>query len=127
MPAEDRLPTAAQPLAPDTSAIDPAGLRQYHFALGRAASRFRVYPPQAREAGWQGRVTLRLAMVAGGIPRDLILRVSSGHPALDQAAQEMLRQAIDHTPVPETLRGQPFIIDLAIDFDLTDPAPTPPR
>lgn len=115
------LPTVTR--STDAEGISPTGVRQYQIALGRTASHFRIYPAQAQEAGWEGRVTLRLAMSGGGMLRNLRLHTSSGHPILDQAAEDMLRLAIDNTPVPETLHGKPFDIDLTIDFNLADTAP----
>lgn len=111
------------PLQATGPGIDGAGLRQYHFALGRMAANFRSYPSQAREAGWDGRVAMRLTVDTGGVPQSLRLLSGSGHDILDQAALEMLRLAASHTPVPDTLRGQRFEIDLAIDYSSADPPP----
>lgn len=103
--------------------IDLAGLRQYHAALSQVVGRFYRYPPGARAAGWEGRVPLRLAISAAGLPENISLIGSSGHEVLDQAALETLRMAAGHTPVPEILRGQSFSIDLAVDFNLNDAKP----
>lgn len=120
--------TQAQPNTPTAPVIDPvnkgvdiAGLREYHLALGRMAGQFRRYPPAAREAGRQGRVAMRLAVGDNGLPIGISLLGSSQHPELDQAALDMLRLTAAHTPVPESLRGQHFTIDLAIDFKPDDP------
>jgi protein TonB len=101
--------------------VDLGGLRQYHLSLGHMARRFRTYPPALREAGAGGRVTVRLAVAADGRPFGLILLNSSGHAELDEAAMEMIRLAASHTPVPDSLIGQPFTIDLALDYDPTAP------
>lgn len=108
---------AAQPAPPR---IDVDGLRQYHMALGRMAARFRHYPPQARADGQEGRVPLRLTVSEAGIPVGLSLIGTSGSASLDQAALEMIGLAAGHTPVPESLRGQRFSIDLAVDYNLRD-------
>jgi protein TonB len=108
------------PIEPTVAGVDVAGLREYHIALGRMARQFRRYPPTAREAGWQGRVVLRLAVAAGGTPLGLTLLGSSNYPVLDQAALEMMRLTASHTQVPESLRNRAFTIDLAVDFDLND-------
>lgn len=120
--------TPAEPPPPNIPVIDPinkgvdlAGLRAYHLALGRMAGQFRRYPLAAREAGQQGRVAMRLAVGENGLPIGISLLGSSQHPELDQAALDMLRLTAAHTPVPESLRGQHFTIDLAIDFKPDDP------
>lgn len=115
------------PLQANGPGVDGAGLRQYHFALSRVAANFRSYPPQARDAGWGGRVTIRLTVAEGGVPQRLRLLTSSGHNTLDQAALEMLRLAASHTPIPDALLGQRFEIDLAIDYDPTNPPPPADR
>lgn len=109
------------PLQANSPGVDGVGLRQYHFALGRMAANFRSYPSQAREAGWGGRVAMRLTVAENGVPQRLQLLAGSGHDILDQAALEMLHLAASHTPVPDALRGQRFQIDLAIDYDPADP------
>ncbi|MGE5492010.1 MAG: energy transducer TonB [Actinomycetota bacterium] len=118
---------ASAATAPETPAaqaprptVDLNGLRQYNLALGRVAARFKRYPAVAREAGWEGRVALRLVISEAGMPISLTLIGSSGFPILDQAALEMMRLAASHTPVPDSLRGRAFSIDLAVDYSLKD-------
>ncbi|HJV93043.1 MAG TPA: TonB family protein [Azonexus sp.] len=110
----------ATPVEPVRNGIDVAGLRQYHLALGQKARQFRRYPPAAREAGWQGRVAMRLAISESGAPIGITLLGSSNYPILDQAALEMMFLAAGHTEVPESLRGRAFTIDLAVDFKPDD-------
>ncbi|WP_265942735.1 energy transducer TonB [Dechloromonas sp. A34] len=95
-------------------------MRQYHLALGQKAKQFRRYPPAAREAGWQGRVAMRLAVSESGAPIGISLLGSSNFPDLDQAALEIMYLAAGHTEVPESLRGRAFTIDLAVDFHPDD-------
>lgn len=60
----------------------------------------RVYPPIARRLGQEGTVMLSIEISAHGDLRGLSVRQSSGHPVLDQAAQQLARNAI------AALRGQ---------------------
>lgn len=128
--AEPVAPTAPENAAPRQELatpeslrprVDLGGLRQYHLSLGHMARRFRTYPPALREAGAGGRVSVRLAVGADGRPFGLILLNSSGYAELDEAAMEMIRLAAAHTPVPDSLMGQTFTIDLALDYDPTAP------
>lgn len=118
--AETSAAPAAEAPAGGQNGVDVAGLREYHLALGRSARQFRRYPPTAREAGWAGRVVIRIEVAEGGNPNRLRLISGSGHEVLDQAALEMLYLAAGHTPVPDSLRGRSFNIDLAIDFNPAD-------
>lgn len=113
-------PLETTPIEPLRPGIDVGGLREYHMALGRMARQFRHYPLAAREAGAQGRVTMRLIVAETGVPASLSLLASSGFPKLDQAVLEMMHLAAGHTQVPDSLRGRAFNIDLAIDFNPDD-------
>ena len=120
-PEEDRPePLPNQPVEPMQTGVDIAGLRQYHMALGQQARQFRRYPEEARKAGWQGRVTMRLTIAENGSPLGIRLLDSSRFAILDQAAIEMMLLAASHTEVPESLRGRVFSIDLAIDYNPDD-------
>ncbi|MBU3698013.1 energy transducer TonB [Dechloromonas sp.] len=109
------------PAAPDVvRAIDPSGLRAYHLALGRGARPFKTYPPGLREAGVRGRVAIRVTVNQDGQTVALRLIGSSGHSELDEAAMTMMQLAASHTRVPDSLLGQTFSIDLAVDFSPED-------
>lgn len=119
IPSEPNLPAveAKQAIEPPRTGVDVAGLRQYHLALGQQARQFRQYPDEARSAGRSGRVTMRLAVSETGSPLGIRLLQSSKHPDLDKAALDMMFLAASHTLVPDSLRGQAFSIDLAVDFN----------
>jgi len=110
----------APPLAAGAAAdIDGDSLRAYRLALAREARRFRHYPAQAREAGWHGRVTLRLGLAAPS--PTLAVAKSSGREILDQAALAMMQQAAARVPRPATLRERAASLELTVEFDLTEP------
>lgn len=121
--APEPAPPDAQPdspIEPLRTGIDVAGLREYHLALGQKAKQFRRYPQAALDAGWQGRVAMRLSISEAGVPIGVNLLGSSNYPVIDQAALEMMYLAAGHTEVPERLRGRAFTIDLAVDFHPDD-------
>jgi protein TonB len=51
-----------------------------------------VYPESARRRGEQGRVLLRVDVSAEGMPLDVSVAGTSGHPILDSAALSAVRQ-----------------------------------
>ncbi|MBL8428620.1 MAG: energy transducer TonB [Dechloromonas sp.] len=108
------------PSEPIQSSVDQTGLRQYYLALARQAQQFRRYPEEARAAGWQGSVTMRLVVSDAGSPLGVSLVDSSGFPVLDQEALDMTLLSARHTEVPESLRGRAFSIDVAIDYSLDE-------
>jgi protein TonB len=109
-------PTLA-PRAGD-DALDLGSLAQYRLALIGAAKHHRLYPESAVERGWQGRVTVRLAIDADGSVAAALVRRSSGHGALDRQAVEMLRKAAGLTPLPPALRSREFSVDVPVLFEL---------
>lgn len=113
-------PTPTQTTPEAVRAIDPGGLRAYHLALGRSARLFKNYPPGLREAGVRGRVTIRVTVKQDGQAMALRLIGSSGHAELDDAAMTMMQLAASHTRVPNSLLGQTFSIDLAVEFSPED-------
>lgn len=103
------------PAAPD--AVSAEELRQYRVDLAVAARRFNVYPDLAGARGWQG--TAEVALEAGArtpAPRVFLLR-SSGYPALDAQAVDMLSRAARATPVPAALRARDLRVVIAVRFD----------
>lgn len=95
------------------------GLRRYRMGLAAQSRRFKRYPAQALAAGWAGTVEIFLAVDSAG-QAVVTLNKSSGHEALDRAAQTMIEAGAQHTPVPDTLRGKPFSVVLPVVFDIND-------
>ncbi|MFZ1326100.1 MAG: TonB family protein [Candidatus Contendobacter sp.] len=86
---------AAPPAKPN-----PKPTADWHAVLRTKLREMRVYPPIARRLGQEGIVTLLIEVNANGNLRGLTVRQSSGHPVLDQAAQQLAHNAI------AALRGQ---------------------
>jgi protein TonB len=105
-------PTEAPTLSAD-------GLRRYRLSLATQARRFKRYPAQALAAGWSGTAEIRL-MVASDGQGEATLSRSSGYAVLDRAAQTMIEQSAQHTPVPEALRGKAFSVVLPVLFDINN-------
>lgn len=110
-----RAATVAQP--PVGGGLDPEGLRGYRLALAREARRFKHYPAQALAAELGGTVELRVTVRESGTPAEARLSRSSGVAVLDEAALDMLRQALPITLVPPSLQGQAFSISLPVVFE----------
>ncbi len=100
--------------------VDAEGVRQYRLALAVAARRFRRYPVRALEEELGGTVEVLVAVAAGGQPQEISLARSSGHDSLDNAALDMMRQAVPRTAVPERLRRRAFVVNLPVVFDLAN-------
>ncbi len=76
-----------------------------------------IYPEVARQQGWEGTVTLHLELRADGTVGDVQVARSSGHEALDTAAQETAK-TWQHAPA--TQEGEPVTrwADINLTFKL---------
>lgn len=96
--------SAARPAArdhpPPAKSSPDSVTANWHAALRAKLREMRVYPPIARRLGQEGIVMLLLEIGANGDLHGLAIRQSSGHAVLDQAAQQLARNAV------AALRGQ---------------------
>jgi protein TonB len=123
--------TDAQPLAaarPAGAAAlrieppDPKSVAQYRGAVSAAARRYKVYPRVAMDNNWEGRVEVRMVIGAGGSIASIRVTSSAGYEVLDAQALDMIRRAAPEAPLPETLRGREFAVDVQVIFSLQDPS-----
>lgn len=117
----DRAPASARVETDRLAAIDSqvdAKLAEYRIALGLQAGRFKRYPPLARERGWEGTVRIEIRIhPQQALPEVLVLR-ESGHGILDEAAFEMMRQAVARTAIPDVLRQRGVQLIVPVEFGL---------
>lgn len=117
-PDQRSLPGASPGAGRAESAPDAGTLDQFRLALIGAARRYKRYPAQAMDRGWQGRVEIRLVVGANGMIRSSVVKTSSGYEVLDSQALDMVRKAKPLTPIPAALRGREFSVDIPVIFDL---------
>ena len=117
-PAETQPAATAADSARVHSDADPGTLDKYRLALIVAAKRYKRYPVQALDQGWQGKVEVRLVIGADGAIQRSLVKASSGYEILDNEAMDMLKKAKPLTPIPAALRGREFTVDIPVIFDL---------
>ena len=103
------------------SEADAGTLEQYRLALIVATRRYKRYPAIAMEKGWQGRVEVRMVIGANGMLASASIKTSSGHQILDDQALDMLKKGKTTVPIPGSLRGREFNIDVPVIFNLDNP------
>jgi protein TonB len=96
--------------------FDAGLLDAYRLALIEAAKRYRRYPVQAMERGWQGRVEIRVVIGADGMIKRTLVKTSSSYQILDDQALGMVKRAL--TQIPPELRGREFTVDVPVIFEL---------
>ena len=118
--ASVRAPEARAPVQAARASGEPdaGSIEQFRHALIGAAARYKRYPVQALERGWQGKVEIRLVIGPTGIIQSGVVKASSGHEVLDNQALDMVRRAKPLAPVPGPLRGREFSVDIPVIFDL---------
>jgi protein TonB len=144
-PAETRQRAAAlfQHAAPQTSALELA--MRAELPDGRDDARTLIATPSTRQSGlaeyldgWRqrverigtanyptellgnihaGRPTLEVVIAADGRLDDIVVRRSSGDPALDQAALRILRLAAPFAPLPPAIREDYDVLRFAYEWD----------
>jgi protein TonB len=113
-PIATELPARPSPEAPDASLLDA-----YRLALIDAARRYKRYPVQAMERGWEGRVEVRVVVGADGTIRSALVRTSSRYQILDDQALEMVKRAFNAlAQVRPAPRGREFTVDIPVVFEL---------
>jgi protein TonB len=98
--------------------VDPQALVEYRFALVRSAAP--RYPPLARERGWSGRVEVRLTVAEDGRPREASITRSAGYALLDEEARSTIALAASRAPLPMSLRGRAFVLEVPVIFRIED-------
>jgi protein TonB len=103
---------------PLVEGFDAGLLDAYRLALIDAAKRYRRYPVQAIERGWQGRVEIRMAIGADGMIKGTHVKTSSNYQILDQQALDMVKRSKPLIEIPSALRGREFSVDIPVIFEL---------
>jgi protein TonB len=114
---------APQRAAPEATADqgDDAMLARYRLAVIEAARRYKRYPRAALDNNWNGKAEVHMAIGANGMIDSMSIKSSSGHEILDRQALAMIRKAKPLTPIPASLRGRPFAVDIPVIFSLEEP------
>jgi len=95
---------------------DIASIAQYRIALISVSRRFKPAADLMPTEGAEGRVDVHLAIDADGALAAARVLHSSGHPALDALALDMLRRAKAEAPVPPRLLDRAFEVEVPVVF-----------
>ncbi len=82
---------AALAAAPAPSVSPPPQLVPPSFNADYLANPAPAYPPLSRRVGEEGKVILRVFVSEQGLPTQIEMRASSGHPRLDEAALDTVK------------------------------------
>lgn len=117
--APEPAPTTVAAAKVPGEAVDSSLFDAYRLALINAAKRYKRYPVQAMERGWEGRVEIRVVVDASGTIKSALVKSSSRYQILDKQALDMVRRALDAlTEVRPAPRGREFTVDVPVIFEL---------
>jgi protein TonB len=74
------------------------------------------FPLEARRRGLSGSPVLEVAVRANGVMEDIVVRRSSGHSELDQAALAILKLASPFDPFPRELKERHDVLRFAYEW-----------
>lgn len=112
-------PAVREPAAMSSESVDTSLFDAYRLALINAAKRYKRYPVQAMERGWEGRVEIRVTVDANGTIKSALVKSSSRYQVLDDQALEMVRKAFNAlAQVRPAPLGREFTVDVPVVFEL---------
>jgi protein TonB len=79
------------------------------------------FPDAARRLGMEGSPILEVAVLSDGSLGDVIVRQSSGQPALDEAAMRILTLASPFDPFPRDLKDNYDVLRFAYEWRFVNP------
>jgi len=112
--AERTVVAKASPTTTPTPRADYGWVRD---ALRRRIVEMQHYPSQARLNHLEGKVILRAVIKSDGQLGDLMVKESSGHRILDEAAMEVIRR-ICPVPLKQALGKPEIVVMIPIDYRL---------
>jgi protein TonB len=95
-----------------------ANISSYQAQVLAHLQRFRVYPPEAKNAGIRGTATVRFSLASSGSVISSSLSGGSGSSVLDQAALAMVRRASPFPAIPPSLGRSHMDFAAPVRFDL---------
>ncbi len=103
-----------------SASADEGSLQQFRQNILIATRRYKRYPAQAMEKGWQGRAVIHLVIGSNGMTQSFVVKTSSGFQLLDETALDMVKKGRPWVQVPQALRGREFTVDVPVVFDLRE-------
>jgi len=117
MPA---APVNAEPARTTTAALPgrPDDVKRYVAALMRQLNRHKTYPAELKKAKTEGRVVLQFTLDKAGRLVASAVKQSSGHPALDRAALDMLTRASPLPAIPDFMARDELALAIPVEYSL---------
>jgi len=109
---------ATSAAAPSANSDMKALIQSYQLQLAQAAQKYKLYPAEARDQGWEGTAQIMIHVGADGRIAGIDLVNSTGHDLLDEQAKKTAQKAKPFVQIPAELRGQAFDAQIRVVFTL---------
>jgi len=94
----------------------PSNLTNYVKAVQAKIVNAIYYPRQAKEAGWEGNVTLSLNLNSSGYLKEIKIAQSSGYKIIDEAALEVAGKLAPYPPFPPQIESSELWVEVPIQY-----------
>jgi protein TonB len=92
----------------------PANIANYAKIVQAKINKVAYYPPQARDAGWEGNTKMSLNIACDGTLKEVKILQSSGYKILDDAATQAARSQSPYPPFPPQIENQEIWVDVSL-------------
>jgi pilus assembly protein CpaC len=102
---------------PAATAVEPADpVIQYSNEVQKVIAQAIYYPVQAKDAGWEGKVDLKLHLQSDGTLRDVNISRTSGYQIFDNTATSVVKKLSPYPPFPATIKSDNLWVEVPVVF-----------
>lgn len=108
---------AEKVLLPAISQVEPEDpVLKYINQVQKLIANSIYYPPQAKDAGWEGRVNLKLHLKSDGSLSEVDVVRSSGYQLFDDTANAVVKNISPYPPFPASITSSDLWVEVPIIF-----------
>lgn len=104
---------------PAVSKVEPEDpILKYVNEVQKKISESIYYPPQAKDAGWEGKVNLKLHIKSDGSLSEVDVARSSGYQLFDDTAYAVTKNLSPYPPFPASIQASDLWVEVPVVFQI---------
>lgn len=104
---------------PAVSKVEPEDpILKYVNEVQKKISESIYYPPQAKDAGWEGKVNLKLHIKSDGSLSEVDVARSSGYKLFDDTAYSVTKNLSPYPPFPAAIQSSDLWVEVPVVFQI---------
>jgi TonB family protein len=104
---------------PAVSKVEPEDpILKYVNEVQKKISESIYYPPQAKDAGWEGKVNLKLHIKSDGSLSEVDVANSSGYQLFDDTAYSVAKNLSPYPPFPASIQSSDLWVEVPVVFQM---------